>query len=424
LTLILTEFKFSVLLLNGALPESCHPTTLRSSHLHRRFIEATRPTTPFSSDCHWFTFGFIPLSHNTKINPYKINTYSTSTMPSLSRRIASWNPRRQSQPEKEEEELTQEQKQDEIIVTAMPAPVPAPAKRQEREHRPLFVSEDDEDDDDDEDIVPPQPDLAFKRMGTVEHHIGEAIQFAERERSLITVDCNEAQGWGKRTICCASPSGMFDDSSMVNAAKAAEPLFIKVLQGDPAVLQQRSWDIVRENSMTADHKNKPKGRAMRPKTIQIVSEAPDSGILDEGDWEGMKSAIESHKKKQAAPIKSEKKSTKRKFLSSLRRITGGKKKNSIKEVLSQCTAPAEDDDLQEMQSSIDIQEMQPSIDIQEMQPSIDTQEMQPNNDTLEMQPSIADEPEIVESESLEVVYSNGEDCLMHSEIHREQVVSY
>ena len=238
-----------------------------------------------------------------------------------------------------------------------------------------------DEDEDDADNVPPQEDHAFKLVEDFNHHLEEAIQFAERDHSLIKVDCNEAQGWGKRTMCCASAGGSFDDSSVVTATKASEPLFIKVVQGDPCELQQRSWDIVRENSMTDDYKNRIKGRSMRPKTMQIVSEPPDSGILDEGDWEGMKSAIESRKKRQARPTESDlKKSKKNKLLASLRRIVRGKKNNSIAEVLSQCTAP--------------------SLSIDEDSES---------------------ESEIIESLSLEVVYSNGGDCLMHSDIHKEQV---
>jgi hypothetical protein len=285
-------------------------------------------------------------------------------------RIAACKPRRHSQPEKEEEERTVRRKLDKITVTSVLVP--------ERDLHPLFVSED----DDDEESVPLEKDHAFKTVETFEHHLEEAIQFAERDRSLIEVDCNEAQGWGKRTMCCAAPGGSFDDGSVVTAAKASEPLFLKVPQGDPAKLQQRSWDIVRENSMTHDYKNKNKGRAMRPKIVEIVSEPPDSGILDEGDWEGMKSAIESRKNKQAAPTKSEKKSKKNKFLASLRQIIRGKKKNSIREVLSQCTSP--------------------SLSIDEYDKA-------------------DEESEIIENPSLEVVYSNGGDCLLHSDIHREQV---
>jgi hypothetical protein len=292
---------------------------------------------------------------------------------SLSRRIGSWR-----RPENEVEEISLQRKLDEITVATMPA-------RVEKQGRsPVFVADDD---DDDEHNVPAKEDRAFKVVEDFEQHLGEAIQFAEREHSLIKGDCNEAQGLGKRTMCCASPGGSFDDSSVVTATKASEPLFIKVVPGDPVKLQMQSWDIVRQNSFTDDYKNKVKSRSsrsMRPKTVEIVSEPPDSGILDENDWEGMKSAVESRRKKQAAPTNSEKKKKKNKFLASVRRIIRGKKKNSTREVLTQCTLPSltndEDDEYDES------------------------------------------EPEIIESLSLEVVYSNGGDCLMHSDIHREQVI--
>jgi hypothetical protein len=299
-------------------------------------------------------------------------------MTSLSRRMVSWNPRRHSKPEKEEEELTKERKLDKITVSSN-MPAAAPVKKQERDYHPLFVSEDDNDDDDECNVPPKPKSQASQMVENFEHHLEQAIQFAERDHSIIKVDCNEAQGWGKRTMCWAPPGGSFDDSSVVTATKAAEPLFIKVPKGDPVILQQRSWDIVRENSMTDDYKKKTKGRSMKPKVVEIVHEHPDLAILDEGDWEGMKSAVESRKKKQAS-TKSEKKNKKKKFLSSLRRIIRGKKETSIREAFSQCTAPI---------------------------PSIDEED----NETV-----------IMESPSLEVVYTNGGDCLIHSDIHREQVI--
>jgi hypothetical protein len=180
---------------------------------------------------------------------------------SLSRRIGSWR-----RPENEGEEIVSQRKLHKITVV-----------EKQRRNNPLFV-EDDDDDDDDEDHVPPQEDHAFKLVEHFGHYLAEAMHFAERKHSIIKLDYNEAQGWGKRAMCCASSGGSFDDISVVTATKASEPLFIKVVPGDPVKLQQQSWDIVRQNTYTDDNKNKVKGRSMRPKIVEIFCEPPDSNL--------------------------------------------------------------------------------------------------------------------------------------------------
>jgi hypothetical protein len=126
----------------------------------------------------------------------------------------------------------------------------------------------------------------------MEEMLGDALQLAEqRTGSLVAlqkVPRYKAVQLGRRVSTFRSIEDVDDGCSVrsfnskLDSRSAKEPVFVKVPKGDPAILTQKSWEIIRGDSYS-------EGEELEP---QPVTKVVDPVVLKTRKWDKLRTTLE------------------------------------------------------------------------------------------------------------------------------------